>query len=566
MQTTPAIMLRGTEADAALHDADFVARWLTLLQRCPYATVFQRPEFVRPWYSTYRREWEPIVLLSRATSGELTGLWLLAWNESRRSLIHAGAQQAEYHTWLASAGTEAPFLKSAWMELRQHLAVTRLSFQYLPDTGLAALLQAALGTVSVRKRIRRLWRLDPQSIQASLATKKTRYRFNRLKRLGPLEFRRIVDPEEFDRVFDELADFYDFRHGATHHTTPFRTDSRKREFHRALFTTAPQHVILTVTYLAGRPIAGFWGFMSAGQALVSLVIHSPFLTEHSPGILHLMQLSEHLSQNGIAVIDLSPGGDAWKARFANDHDEVALATLHASRWQWLVAESGARAAKRALGIARVTPQQALSALGRLRQAAPVALLRDIRNWLWERREIRIYRADRALALRHSEDSRVRCNSLPDLLRLQPTGSSQGRYQLLSTTLARLEQGESVWTLRLDDGQAQCGWTTARGESRLAEVDQTLTPPPDGLLLRELHCAPASCTQGLCSAVLGHTLRTAFADDDLRQAYTAVPADDGPLRHVIEDMGFRYQGSFYWQRRFGRVAKWADPALRGPEPA
>jgi CelD/BcsL family acetyltransferase involved in cellulose biosynthesis len=561
MHTPSATLLRGAEADTALRDADFIARWQALLERCPYATVFQRPEFVRPWYSTYRREWEPILLVARESSGDLTGFWSLAWNEDRQVLTHAGAHQAEYHAWLAAAGQEACFLESAWRQLRRNLPFTRLRFDYLPDTGLAHLLRTTLRTVVVRRQSRPLLRLDPEAIQASRAKKSNKSRFNRLKRLGTLELRRVVDLDEFERVFDELIDFYDFRQGATYGVTPFRRDLLKRHFHLTLFTAAPERVLLTVTYLAGRPIAAYWGLAGEEQTHLGMVIHSPFLAEHSPGKLHLMQLSEYLLQLGMTRIDLTPGGDAWKERFANDHDEVASAVLHVSRLQWCIAASramGIRGAKRILAIAGVTPHRAKSALAQLRRITAFASLRKARPWIWDRREIRVYRADRSLALRHGEDPRVRHNCLADLMLFQPSQSSPIRDEFLSTALTRLEQGESAWTVRSEGRLAHCGWTAAVSEWHMMEVDQVLRLPPASIVLHDVYSAPGSGTQDSYGIAVGHMLRAAFADENRCYAYILVPADDRPLRRVIEAMGLRPEGSFHWQRRLGRVSKWADP--------
>jgi CelD/BcsL family acetyltransferase involved in cellulose biosynthesis len=561
MHTPSAIMLRGAEADAALHDPDFIARWQALLPRCPYATVFQRPEFVRPWYSTYRREWEPILLVAREASGDLAGFWPLAWNEDRQALTHAGAHQAEYHAWLAAAGREASFLEGAWGQLRRNLPFTRLSFDYLPNTGLADLLRATLGTVAIRRQRRPLLKLDPAAIQASFSKKSNKSRFNRLKRLGTLEFRRVVDLDEFERVFDELIDFYDFRQGATYRVTPFRKDLLKRHFHLRLFTAAPERVLLTVTYLAGRPIAAYWGLASEEQTHLGMLIHSPFLAEHSPGKVHLMQLSEYLLQLGMRRIDLTPGGDAWKERFANEHDEVASAVLHVSRWQWRIAASRAlaiRGAKRILPITGVTPHRARSALIQLRRATPFALLRRARTWIWDRRAIRVYRADRPLALRHDEDPRVRRNSLADLMLFQASDSSPTRDEFLSAALTRLEQGESAWTVRLEGRLAHCGWTAAVSEWRMMEGDQVLRLPPGSVVLHDVYSASEPGTQNSYGIAIGHMLRAAFADETRCQAYVLLPAEDRSSRRAIEAMGLRHEGSFYWQRRLGRVSQWVDP--------
>ena len=46
--------------------------------------------------------------------------------------------------------------------------------------------------------------------------------------------------------------------------------------------------------------------------------------------MHLLRLGQLLSQAGTKVLDLTPGGDEWKERFANAHDEVHVLTVFKS--------------------------------------------------------------------------------------------------------------------------------------------------------------------------------------------------------------------------------------------
>ena len=566
MGAAPVTVLRGTEANAAIHNADFISQWVTLVQGCPYATAFQRPEFVRPWYSIYRREWEPIVVVARNELEQITGLWLLAWNEERRALVHAGAHQAEYHTWLARPGSEEPFLEGAWMALKRTFSFKHLSFEYLPHAYLAELLKTTFGRARVWKGRRPLWRLDPEAIRSSFAKKSNKSRFNRLGRLGSLEFRRISDRGELERVIDDLIDFYDFRQGAVHSVMPFRRDALKRDFHLALATTAPESIILTVTYLAKRPIAAYWGLASGGQTHLGMLIHSPFVASHSPGKLHLMQLSEYLSRNGVTLIDLTPGKDSWKERFANDHDDVASAVLHASVWYWWrdkIRAHVSRAIGWLLRMVGATPKGAQAALVRIRRSTFRGLVHSGRKWISESREFRVYRAEHALAMKYVRDPRVQRNELADLMLLESTEPGQKQYAFLSTALARLEQGESVSTIRLHDRLAHYGWTTAQREVFMTEVDQALCLPPCSLLLYDFYSAANGEERELRGAALAHMVRAAFDDENVRYVYICVSAADDPSRHIIEAMGIGYQGSFHWKRRFGRVKKWADVGLTGP---
>ena len=76
-----------------------------------------------------------------------------------------------------------------------------------------------------------------------------------------------------------------------------------------LFAVAPDETHVTVTYLDGRPIAALWGTVSGNTVHLGMLSHSPVLAEHSPGKLHVMQLSDYLFTEGKDALDLTPGGD-----------------------------------------------------------------------------------------------------------------------------------------------------------------------------------------------------------------------------------------------------------------
>lgn len=558
-----ATLLRGPEARAALTDGTFIAAWTELHRHSPHATAFQAPAFACAWYSAYAEEWEPVIVItSRDGRGGLVGLWALAYRAADWTLVHVGAHQAEYHAWLAQPSEDAAFLATAWTAIRRDLPFRRLQCKYLPAPHLADTLAVALGRnrVAFRRHARPLAWLDTEDIRASFAKKSNKSRFNRLKRLGALEFRRITQREELEAALDALIDFYDFRQGAVNRSVPFREDPRKRAFHLALFEAAGEDLVFTATLLDGHPIAGFWGLASGAMAHLGMLIHSPFLAEHSPGKLHVMQLSERLLEQGRTALDLTPGGDAWKERFANDHDEVAEALLYASsmiRLREAVLESMGRAARNLLSWVRITPAQARTAVALLSKASPARVVRKLRAWAGENREFRVYRADRALARRHAADPGVRCNDLADLLLFQPCESWQSRDSFLSAALERLEQGQSAFTISLEGKLAHCGWMAAQSESRMSEVEQTLAFPEGSVALYDYYTPPSFRGRGLDRTAIGHMLWAAFQRAETRYAYISVLADNGPSRHVIEGLGFELQGVFHWRRRFGQITKWAD---------
>src|SRR4029434_1141203 len=58
-----------------------------------------------------------------------------------------------------------------------------------------------------------------------------------------------------------------------------------------------------------------------------MIVHDPFLAKQSPGKFITLFLAKLLHEEGFDRIDLTPGGDVYKERFANDHDTVHTLTM-----------------------------------------------------------------------------------------------------------------------------------------------------------------------------------------------------------------------------------------------
>lgn len=566
-------ILIGQSAHDALSDTQFLTAWRTLYAKCEHATGFQAPPFVCGWYEAYRFQWQPVVIKAESSAGELTGLWLLAHDPVKRTLAHAGAHQAEYQAWLILPGKDASFLTQAWPELQRRLPFATLQFKYLSTASLADELRqipALESHLSIKKHSRPLMKLDAAEIKASFAKKSNKSRFNRLKKLGDVEFRRITEPVELERVFDDLIDYYDFRQGAVNQVAPFREDQLKRGFYTLLFSTMRDEAHVTVTYLNGRAVAALWGTVSGKTVHLGMLIHSPHLAEYSPGKLHVMQLSEALLKEGKEILDLTPGGDPWKERFANAHDEVAEVILYRSPWQQKQTHmlnslvQGVRQCVVQLG-ARPTDMRSL--LTTLRQARPSAVVRQVRNWHWTRREFRVYRGERNITKGFLSDTRVRSNSLADLLSFEPDELWPTQGHFFSMALSRLERGEFAYTVSIDRHLAHCGWMMRnQAEFQVTDVHQSLCLPADSVAFYDFYTHPDFRNLDLYPVMLRHMVHDAFSGEGTRYAYIPVSANDLPSRNVIEALGFQYQGSLYWECRLGAQKTWASPALVLSEPA
>lgn len=567
MQHSGIAVLFGPPAAEALSSSEFESAWRELYAQCPYSTAFQAPEFVRTWYSAYASIWQPAIAVASDPQKGLTGLWFLAVDPRRELIVSAGAHQAEYQTWLTRSEDAASFIGSAWKRLTEQFDVETLRLRYLPSVELADELKhatALTGCVSIRFHQQPLIRLSQEKVRASFAKKSNRSRLNRLKRLGDVQFRRVTTADEFDNAFRHLIKYYDFRQGAINDTSPFFEDARKAHFYGELFRAAPHDVHLSVIYLEDVPISVLWGSISRSAVSVNMIAHSPILAAHSPGKLHLMLLADHLLNEGFESLDLTPGGDAWKGRFATEFGDVAEAVLYRNvhqRWKADLSQSVRTTIKTLATGAGIRTEQLTKLRDAAYRASPAKLSSKARNWAYSCDEYRVYRGTRGMGEGCERDSRVLRNDLSELIKFVPVESWQSRHHFLSGALSRLEQGESVYSISIDGRLAHHGWM-ARNQvsSHMTEVNLTLTLPQNSVTLYDFYTHPAHRGRGLYRSTIRHMLCDAFADPKTESAYIFVLANDLPSRHVIESLGFEFQESYRRVRNFGLERKYKREAM------
>ena len=160
----------------------------------------------------------------------------------------------------------------------------------------------------------------------SFKKKSNRSRLNRLARGGAVVFERMKAPDELRPFMKDIAAVYDVRQGALGADPPFLSDPRKAQFHLDLLNT-PDLLHASILRVDNTFVAGHLGMMGRGVVSVGVLAHSPFFAAHSPGKLLMMFLTQQLARDGFAVLDLTPGGDEWKQRFADRHEVVRRLTI-----------------------------------------------------------------------------------------------------------------------------------------------------------------------------------------------------------------------------------------------
>ncbi len=546
-------------AERLIGSSELQSQWRNLFEKCPWGTCFQASAFVCTWYRCYREVYQPLLLLRFAPDGQLDGLLTLAVERTTGEVTFAGAHHAEYRVWLALPG-EQTFIVDALEQLRR-LGFVRLCFNYLPARSPTEWLQGEWAQRAIVLAERKPFMEISKAVefQDSLG-KKSRKRMNRLQGAGGFEFVQVTSPEQLDRHYDEIIAFTDFRHGALHNSFPFARDPRKRLFFSELMRSSGlMHV--TVMRVGGRLASVHLGFKNRDEVILGLLCHSPFLSEHSPGKLHMLQLALLLHQQGIPSLDLTPGGDSYKDRFATGHGEVGSMTVFfdpkalAGQRIRMKSRSYARRVALALGLDRekTSRYQAL-----LRKAAsnPVrtarSVVRILKRRMWGVTEMRFYRLPASEITQRDGDPAIVRDSLSDLLCYEPAEPSQAsKQQFLLAAMKRIEAGVHVYTHVQDGRLVHYGWLTPReSKSFITEVGCGYEYPPNTSVMWDFYTLPACRGQGLYSRSLRRILSDVAAIAGTEFVYIAVLADNWPSRRAIEKAGFKYHGSIVRKTRFG----------------
>ena len=477
MTQTPTLkVLEGAEATSLLNDVAFRTAWERLATECTWSTPFQDPPFVTTWYETYHPQFTPLLVIDRSATGALNGLFALAMDREGRVVV-AGARQAEYHTWLAATGFEDQFPLEAFTAIKGKLVAGDLLLQYVPSkTPIGALQGLTARGLSVRATgfSRPLMSVGTVEDSAeSFKKKSNKSRLNRLAKIGPVRFDRLRTPDELRPFMEQIGMVYDLRQGSLGATPPFINDPRKASFHVDLLKW-PDVLHASVLRAGDTFVAGHLGVMGRGEVHVGVLSHSPFFAAHSPGKLLMMFLAQQLASEGIGTLDLTPGGDGWKERFADRHDtvhRVVVSGRPGATMREEVIESGMSLASRGLRAVGLSPATIRTKIGAARRKSVTGLVKSAARQalatVYHYAELHAY--SMALAPPSGEVPSpsplvLRRDAIDDIIRFEPSEGTLDRQAFFKVVLARLEEGHHVYTRVAGGKLVHWGWL-AEGQEK-----------------------------------------------------------------------------------------------------
>lgn len=207
-------------------------------------------------------------MVETLTDGGLSGLLTLATTPDTQQLIFAGAEQAEYHTWLAMSDNQATFIAAAMDLLKASFPGRVLTFQYLPPATPQQWLAPGQPWANRSRLV--MWKRplmelgDGENLRKSLKKSANKSRLNRLKRMGDVQFEQLHGSAELAAIFDQIIAYYDFRQGAVNNSVYFQTDPFRKQFYLALIDI-PDLLHVTVLKVGDRVVAAHLGLKNGQQ-------------------------------------------------------------------------------------------------------------------------------------------------------------------------------------------------------------------------------------------------------------------------------------------------------------
>jgi len=556
-------LVNGAEARRRCADAGFLAAWRALVASETKHALVQAPEFALPWYGAYAQDCEPLLVEGRGADGELVALLPLA-RRADGSLVHAGAEQAEYHGWLARPGRDGEFLVPALEALRAGPGCATWRWRWSPpgaDTRWTKELEARGFTVVREQRPAPVWELArTERLAGLLENRSTRAKFNRYRKRGAFRLERVRDPQRTRALLAQLARQCDFRQEVVNGVRPFASDPRKLEFFVAR-QAFPEANHFSVLLCGDEPLAFHFGACDGRTCLYGLTSYAPHEGKHSPGTLLLIELARALAAEGFQELDLTPGSDPYKQRFATGERElVRLGFFAAPRAAWRARASGRarRVLRGPLGTELGLNPERLQRLqrglrevrGELARRRIGGLARRAAGFLLERRTLTCF-APPSAPLAVTAGTAVRVQAWEELSALEEPGPYPSRRVLLSEALERFSDGGILYSVHGSGGLARLAWRLPAPKGELAEaLARAGWLPAGGELVRLPPALDARAASHPLPALLARALAEGAAPALV--ALEDCPADETKL---LTSLGFRRLGRARLRRILRALPSW-----------
>ena len=303
----------------------FIKRWNSLTKILNHRMITQEYEFVTSWYQAYQKKYDPLLVLGYlGNTDNIVGILPLALSREDGSLCHAGEYSSGYHGWLCTKEDETEFLVNSLIAIKQQLDIKKWQWLYLPpDVNTAWLSDKRLKKNGVFVKTIQSQSPIYQLADCSRIDKIEKHRslkplINRLKRGGKLKIELIKDKQYANQLLNEMANQSNLRKLGLYNYLPFGEDSIRKEWYlsRLEKSDAIQFVIL---WQGDKVLACSLAYCSKQNVIGMMFSYNPVESANSPGTVFFIYYINYLREAGYDFLDFTPGGEAYKERFCNEH-------------------------------------------------------------------------------------------------------------------------------------------------------------------------------------------------------------------------------------------------------
>ena len=488
MQTTNIKIERGVAAYSLFVDNDFLKKWKALAMSVNYFTLFQENSFVIPWFTTYKHDFEPIMVLGYNQASELVGVIPLALSLKNNNLTFAGTNYAEYKGWLCKEMICDQFLIEALIKLKEQFKLSNnwnwnwissnLNLDFLSSNKLRA--KGIYSEIKVENSPI-LDLLNFEVVEKLKKSRSIKTKMNRLKRKGEIYIQRITTIEQAQNIFPILERQCNFRQMGINQVRPFIDDPYKKTFliNRLEY---PESIHFSVLWLNNKPLAFNIGDCDSITVSLGVISHDPLEGKNSPGLIFLILLADFLREEGYNYFDLTPG-EGYKKRFSNLYVEVPRLTLTFNRKQKLISKFKGNlktGAKKILSSLRIDASKALIVL----KNNPLEILMHFKECLYKKRSIYFFEINQKSTTFEKDDAsnNIRVNEYSDLFLPNKNGLAIDTT-VFSFALKQFEKESKLFTKVENNILLGYLWATKEVNSiKMPEIDLDLKLASNFLIL------------------------------------------------------------------------------------
>lgn len=563
-------ILEGIPAKQELQDPSFISNWEEIYNESESKTFFQSSNFVIPWYSIYSDEFSPIIVMGFYDT-VLVGLLFLAKSRVDNIISHAGSHQAEYHGWIAKKKHENEFLISALVMVKKTYKIKKWTWRWLPRDAntewvksnqliLNGILNKVMPNKSPLYVLNNLEKLNKIKKKSNIKNL-----INRYNKYGEFYLERVVNIERAKELIDEVVKQYNYRQALKNDIVPFEQDKQKKNFYLSKMDF-PENVHFTVLWSNNRLIASHIGDCDRKTVYYGLPTFHPMESRNSPGTLLLIKLVEKLIEEKYQFLDLTPGMDSNKEKFANSYSNVIRPTFYFNRFEflkdsfyyWIKGLVKYLAKQIRLNPAMINRIVAKIKM-KLKTFSKSSFSTKIENFyslFYQKRHYILYKFnfDNRIKLPQIEQDLVRIQQYSDLLLYIESIPYQSRSDLLNLSQMSFDNNAILFTIIKNNKLAHFSWAVKNNTKHfLSEVGLEFIAPPVNVVFYNSYTEPIYRNQGLHLKSLSFRVQK-FIKEGIDNIYVGVHHNNLQSRKNIEKVGFAPEKEYKQKVYFRRIIK------------